>query len=108
MHNDDVPKLQQLIKQRIARYNDEQILWSTYEAYERAFINHSKLQNQKQLDQILTGSVKYLGLLKEALTKELQASELGGNTRQLTEFLAKLTRDVQNVQAGLKAKAKTI
>ena len=97
-----------MIKQHLARYNDQQILQACYEAYERSFIDQNRLQNQKNLDHILTGAGKYLGLLKEALLKELQGAELSGSPKYLTDFLGKLQRDASNVQAGLKAKAKAM
>jgi hypothetical protein len=54
---------------------------------------------------MLNGASKYLGSISTAFAKEIQGSDQG-KSKALTEFIMKATKDITNVQTGLKEKAK--
>jgi len=98
-------KLQEFLVGRINRANDENLLSEYFESYQKAFLELNKISNPKVIDQMLYGACKYLGCIKEALAKDMQSSDQG-KSKHLTEFIVKATKDITNVQMGLKEKAK--
>ena len=80
-----------------------------YDGYEMAFTNFNKVTNmQKHIDNIFTGSIKYLTLLRDALTKELNSSEHYPNPKQHLEFIMKMKDEIVSVQMGLKNRSTKI
>ena len=104
-HNSTV-NLSGSLRSKLARFIDERILIETYESYERAFNNYDKINNQKQVEGMLQGAVKYITALVNLFTKELNDNEMGHKVKGLTGFLSKLSKDIVNVQQGLSAKSK--
>ena len=104
-HNSTI-NLSGSLRSKLARFIDERILIETYESYERAFNNYDKINNQKQVEGMLQGAVKYITALVNLFTKELNDNEMGHKVKGLTGFLSKLSRDIVNVQQGFSAKSK--
>ena len=104
-HNSTV-NLSGSLRSKLARFIDERILIETYESYERAFNNYDKINNQKQVEGMLQGAVKYITALVNLFSKELNENEMGHKIKGLTGFLSKLSKDIVNVQQGLSAKSK--
>lgn len=102
---DTMYKLQDFLNSRINRANDESLLADYFEGYQKAFLCLNKISNPKVIDQMLNGASKYLGCISTAFAKEIQGSDQG-KSKALTEFIMKATKDITNVQTGLKEKAK--
>jgi hypothetical protein len=75
-YNKDMFKLSNSLRSKLDRQIDERILIETYEEYERAFNNFDKINNQKQLEEMLKGASKYITALQNLFNKELNDSEL--------------------------------
>lgn len=74
-----------------------------FEEYEIAFENQTKATIiQKDTDNIFTGSGKYLSLLKEALAKDVAASDGQADlAKGRVDFVNKVREDIVAVQTGL-------
>jgi hypothetical protein len=104
----DMYKITSSLRNKLSKCIDEKVLGESYEAYEKAFNNFDRTNNQKQLDSMLTGATKYLTALKELFTKELTDADLAHKVKSLTGFIQKLSKDISNVQNGLSTKAKKL
>jgi len=86
-------KLNMFYSNQLLSLCDEAVLQDNYEAYEVALNNFNKVNNStKNLDNIFTGSLKYLTCLRDALIKELTTNEQEGNEppKVLTDFILKI------------------
>ena len=92
-HNSTV-NLQGSLRSKLARFIDERILIETHENYERAFNNYDKINNQKQVEAMLSGAIKYITALVSLFGKELTDNEMGHKVKGLTGFLSKLSKDI--------------
>ena len=102
LHEKDMNKVKKWLNSKINQYIDEERLAHLYDQYEIAFIQYNRLHNNsKQLDSVLQGSMKYLGVLKETMLKEINQSNMSGEhasaSKHQIDFLSKLTRDIQGV-----------